>query len=106
MLIASFMKFSEYCSNVEPPFVTAPVRFSKYPPRYSTIFSESAVAGLEVLNFTAFLAALYLSAAEEMPPKKNLLPPNVGLEPVGDVDLLVRGFPEVPLAGGGGELVP
>ena len=35
-----------------------------------------------------------------------LLPLNVGFVPVGDVDLLVRGFPDFPLVGGGGKLVP
>ena len=36
----------------------------------------------------------------------SLLPPNVDLTPVCDVDLLVGGFPEVPLAGGGDKLFP
>ena len=36
----------------------------------------------------------------------SLLPPNVVLMTVGGVDLLVRGFPEVTITGGGGELVP
>ena len=38
--------------------------------------------------------------------KVSLIPPNVGFAPVGDVYLLVRGFPEVPIAGVRGKLIP
>ena len=48
----------------------------------------------------------FLSCGGNTAKRVSLIPPNVGFAPVGDVDLLVRWFPEVPLAGGRGNLVP
>ena len=69
MLLTRFVKYSEYCSNLEPPFFIAPARLSNYPHREPTIPSESAVTWLAMPNSTEFLAALDFSAAEIMPPK-------------------------------------
>ena len=105
MLLASFMKLSEYCSKVEPLFVIAPESFSKYPPRESTISFVRAVTWSTVPKFTAFLAALDVSAAEAMHPKRfYLLPPNAGFAPVGNIYLLVRGLQRSHLQEAGASL--
>ena len=107
MLLAIFVSFSEYCSKVEPLFVPTPVRFSNYLPRESTISYVSAVAWSAVPKFTAFLDALDVSDVEAMLSNGFPCSPRISASRLFcNVDLLVGGFREVPLAGGGGELVP
>ena len=48
----------------------------------------------------------FISCGGNAAKKSFLLPSNVGLTSVGDVDLLVPGFSEVPLTRGWGKLVP